>query len=59
MGAVAAVTYLMDDELKEQQELYDRGYQMIMVMADGVALAKLAADNVTLFGQAFPGDTTL
>ncbi len=34
-------------------ELYDRGYQMVMVMADGTALAKAAADAVTRFREAY------
>lgn len=38
----------------QARTLYDRGYQMIMVMADGVALAKLAAENVSAFIDTYP-----
>jgi 2-dehydro-3-deoxyglucarate aldolase/4-hydroxy-2-oxoheptanedioate aldolase len=35
-------------------KLYQRGYQLLMIMADGVALGKLAAEKVSLFRKAFP-----
>ncbi len=38
----------------QAQALYDRGYQMLMVMADGTGLAKLANDSVERFRQAYP-----
>ncbi len=40
---------------EQAQRLYDRGYQMIMLMADGVSLAKLAAEKVAQFREAYPG----
>jgi len=36
------------------QKLYDRGYQMLMLMADGTSLAKLAAENVAHFREHYP-----
>jgi 2-dehydro-3-deoxyglucarate aldolase/4-hydroxy-2-oxoheptanedioate aldolase len=39
---------------EQAQRLYDRGYQMVMLMADGVSLAKLAAEKVTRFREAYP-----
>jgi 2-keto-3-deoxy-L-rhamnonate aldolase RhmA len=39
---------------EQAQRLYDRGYQMIMLMADGVSLAKLAAAKMAQFREAFP-----
>jgi len=36
------------------QKLYERGYQMLMLMADGVSLAKLAANKVAQFKEHFP-----
>jgi 2-dehydro-3-deoxyglucarate aldolase/4-hydroxy-2-oxoheptanedioate aldolase len=39
----------------EQAEvLYEKGYQMVMTMADGVALAKLAATKVNQFRETYP-----
>ena len=38
----------------QAKQLYDRGYQMITLMADGVGLANLAADTVANFQKAFP-----
>ena len=35
-------------------KLYQRGYQLLMIMADGVALGKLAAERVSLFRKEFP-----
>lgn len=32
---------------------YDRGYQMLLVMADGTTVAKVAAENVTRFREAY------
>lgn len=40
---------------KQAQRLYDRGYQMVMLLADGVSLAKLAAEKVAQFREANPG----
>ena len=34
--------------------LYDRGYQLVSLMADGNALAALAADKIAEFRKAFP-----
>jgi 2-keto-3-deoxy-L-rhamnonate aldolase RhmA len=39
---------------EQAENLYQRGYQMLMVLADGVGLAKLAADRVTAFRKSFP-----
>ena len=39
---------------EQARKLYGRGYQMIMVMADGVALAQMAAERVGLFREAYP-----
>jgi 2-dehydro-3-deoxyglucarate aldolase/4-hydroxy-2-oxoheptanedioate aldolase len=39
---------------EQAQTLYEKGYQMVMVMADGVALGKLAAAKVAQFRQAYP-----
>jgi len=39
---------------EQAQRLYDRGYQMVMLMADGVSLAKLAAEKVAQFREAYP-----
>ena len=36
------------------QKLYDLGYQMLMLMADGVSLAGLAASKVAQFRQHYP-----
>ena len=36
------------------QKLYERGYQMLMLMADGTSLAKLAAENVAHFRKNYP-----
>ena len=38
----------------QARKLYQRGYQLLMVMADGVALGKLAAERVSLFRKEFP-----
>jgi 2-dehydro-3-deoxyglucarate aldolase/4-hydroxy-2-oxoheptanedioate aldolase len=39
---------------EQAQTLYGKGYQMLMVMADGVALGKLAGSKVGLFREAYP-----
>ncbi|OQY23698.1 MAG: hypothetical protein B6I34_04395 [Anaerolineaceae bacterium 4572_32.1] len=39
---------------EQAQKLYEKGYQMIMLMADGTSLAKLAAINVAHFKENFP-----
>lgn len=38
---------------EQAQGLYERGYQMVMVMADGVSLGKLAAEKVARFREAY------
>ena len=38
----------------QAQKLYDRGYQLVMLMADGVSLARLASEKVTQFRKAYP-----
>lgn len=38
----------------QAQRLYERGYQMVMLMADGVSLAKLAGEAVAQFRKAYP-----
>ncbi|MDJ0780370.1 MAG: aldolase/citrate lyase family protein [Desulfosarcinaceae bacterium] len=38
---------------EQAQHLYARGYQMIMVMADGTALAQLAAERVAAFRRTY------
>ena len=40
----------------DAKRLYDKGYQLIMVMADGVSLAGLAAEKVALFRNEYPED---
>jgi 2-dehydro-3-deoxyglucarate aldolase/4-hydroxy-2-oxoheptanedioate aldolase len=37
---------------------YDRGYQMLMVMADGTTVAKAAAEKIAQFHEAFPDSTS-
>jgi len=39
---------------EQAQILYERGYQMITLMADGTSLAKLAAINVAQFNNYYP-----
>ncbi len=39
---------------EQAKALYQKGYQMVTVMADGVALAKMAADAVARFREEFP-----
>ena len=39
---------------EQAQILYERGYQMITLMADGTSLAKLASINVAQFKENFP-----
>lgn len=36
------------------QKLFERGYQMLMLMADGISLAKLAAQKVAEFRNHYP-----
>ncbi len=43
---------------EQAQAKYDKGYQMIMVMADGTTVAKAAAEKVAQFRKAFPGSVT-
>jgi len=40
---------------EQAQRLYDKGYQMVTLMADGVSLAKLAVEKVAQFRKAYPG----
>ena len=39
---------------EQAQKLFERGYQMLMLMADGVSLAKLAAQKVAQFREQYP-----
>ena len=39
---------------EQAQQLYEKGYQMVTLMADGVSLAKLAAEKVAQFREAYP-----
>jgi 2-keto-3-deoxy-L-rhamnonate aldolase RhmA len=39
---------------EQAQKLFERGYQMLMLMADGGALAALAAQKVQQFREAYP-----
>lgn len=39
---------------EQAQALYERGYQLVMLMADGVSLAKLAREKVGQFRKAYP-----
>lgn len=42
------------NDWEQAKKLYQRGYQLLMIMADGVALGKLAAERVSLFRKEFP-----
>jgi len=42
------------NDWEQAKKLYQRGYQLLMIMADGVALGKLAAERVALFRKEFP-----
>ena len=39
---------------EQAQRLYEKGYQMVTLMADGVSLVKLAADKVAQCGRHIP-----
>jgi 2-dehydro-3-deoxyglucarate aldolase/4-hydroxy-2-oxoheptanedioate aldolase len=39
---------------EQAQELYEKGYQMVTLMADGVGLANMAAAKLAEFRKAFP-----
>jgi 2-keto-3-deoxy-L-rhamnonate aldolase RhmA len=39
---------------EQAQKLFERGYQMLMLMADGGALASLAAQKVKQFREQYP-----
>lgn len=39
---------------EQAKALYNKGYQFVMVMADGVSLGKIAAENVDKFNSEFP-----
>lgn len=39
---------------EQAQQLYEKGYQMVTLMADGVSLAKLAADKIAQFQETYP-----
>jgi 2-dehydro-3-deoxyglucarate aldolase/4-hydroxy-2-oxoheptanedioate aldolase len=41
---------------EQAQQLYEKGYQMVTLMADGVSLAKLAVEKITQFREAYPQD---
>ena len=41
---------------EQAETLFQRGYQMLMLMADGVTLAKLANELVKKFKQAYPDE---
>ena len=47
LGTVAATW-------EQAKNLYDRGYQMVTLMADGASLARLAVEQVSKFREAFP-----
>ena len=42
------------NDWEQAKKLYQRGYQLLMIMADGVALGKLATERVSLFRKEFP-----
>jgi len=39
---------------EQARSLYSRGYQMLMLMADGVSLAKLANETISWFREEYP-----
>lgn len=39
---------------EQARSLYDKGYQLLTVMADGVSLARLAHESATQFREAYP-----
>jgi 2-dehydro-3-deoxyglucarate aldolase/4-hydroxy-2-oxoheptanedioate aldolase len=39
---------------EQAQILYEKGYQMLMLMADGVSLGKLAVEKMARFREAYP-----
>ena len=39
---------------EQAHKLYKKGYQMMMLMADGTSLAKLAAKNVAQYKEHYP-----
>ena len=39
---------------EQAQSLFDKGYQLLTVMADGASLAKLAGESVAKFRAAYP-----
>ena len=39
---------------EQAQAHYDKGYQLLMLMADGVALGKLASGTVAKFREVYP-----
>ncbi|MFC1885799.1 HpcH/HpaI aldolase/citrate lyase family protein [Thermodesulfobacteriota bacterium] len=38
----------------QAKKLYDKGYQMITLMSDGVGLANMASEKMSVFREAFP-----
>jgi hypothetical protein len=48
--------YYMPTSWEGAQKLFERGYQMLMLMADGTSLAKLAAKNVAHFKEHYPSE---
>jgi len=51
--AVGKILGTVAGNWNQAREMYARGYQMIMVMADGVALARTAAESVSAFREAY------
>lgn len=39
---------------EEAKAMYQRGYQMVLLMADGISLSKLATEKITQFNNTFP-----
>jgi 2-keto-3-deoxy-L-rhamnonate aldolase RhmA len=50
-GKILATT---TETWEQTQKLFERGYQMLMLMADGVSLATLAAQKVHQFREQYP-----
>jgi 2-dehydro-3-deoxyglucarate aldolase/4-hydroxy-2-oxoheptanedioate aldolase len=52
--AAGKVVGTISGSWEQAHRLYERGYQLVMVMADGVSLAKLAAATVADFRASYP-----
>jgi len=52
--AVGKVLATTTGTWEQAQKLFERGYQMLMLMADGGALSSLAAQKVKQFREAYP-----